>query len=69
MYVLIARIIYLLVYAAEHGLLLKKVIPFEAKYNLSSHRGVDRGFKIGESPKLYIFTKANIKIERQYQVS
>mmetsp|Transcript_18397 Transcript_18397/g.27283 ORF Transcript_18397/g.27283 Transcript_18397/m.27283 type:complete len:92 (-) Transcript_18397:9-284(-) len=26
-------------------------------YNLSSHRGVDRGFKIGSDPKMFIFGK------------
>ena len=46
-------------YAANHGLLLSSVKPFEAVYNLSSHRGVDRGFKIGKKPKLFIFTKPN----------
>jgi len=45
-------------FAAGHGLLLSKVKPFEAMYNLSSHRGVDRGFKIGSEPKMFIFSKA-----------
>lgn len=45
-------------FAAGHGLLLSEVKPFEALYNLSSHRGVDRGFKIGSEPKMFIFRKA-----------
>ena len=44
-------------FAAGHGLLLSNVKPFEAMYNLSSHRGVDRGFKIGKEPKMFIFGK------------
>ena len=44
-------------FAAGHGLLLSNVKPFEAMYNLSSHRGVDRGFKIGNEPKMFIFGK------------
>mmetsp|Transcript_14239 Transcript_14239/g.21047 ORF Transcript_14239/g.21047 Transcript_14239/m.21047 type:complete len:240 (+) Transcript_14239:495-1214(+) len=42
-------------FAAEHGLLLKNVLPYEVKYNLSSHRGVDRPFRVGQHPELYIF--------------
>lgn len=45
-------------YAGQHNLLLYKVMPFEVTYNLSSHRGVDRGFKIGSEPKTFIFSKA-----------
>lgn len=55
-------------YAADHGLLLYTVEPFDMKYNLSSHRGVDRGFSIGNNPKLYIFGKpCDMPIERKYQ--
>ncbi len=46
-------------YAATHGLLLSEIQPFEAHYNLSSHRGVDRGFNIGNNPKMFIFRKPN----------
>jgi hypothetical protein len=46
-------------YAANHGLLLAEVKPYNATYNLSSHRGVDRGFKIGKNPKMFIFAKPN----------
>lgn len=42
-------------YAAEHGLLLKLMEPFQVQYNLSSHRGVDRPFTIGDNPQIYIF--------------
>lgn len=45
-------------YAAEHDLLLSKVMPFTVKYNLSSHRGVDRGFKVGCEPQTFVFSKA-----------
>jgi len=45
-------------FAAEQGLLLLRTTPFEPVYNLSSHRGKDRGFKIGK-PKMYIFGKSN----------
>lgn len=41
--------------AAEHGLLLRNVAPFTPQYAVSSHRGVDRPFPVGEKPELYIF--------------
>lgn len=44
-------------YAAEHGLLLADVTPFECKYDRSSHRGVDRPFRVGRNPKMYKFIK------------
>mmetsp|Transcript_27066 Transcript_27066/g.39590 ORF Transcript_27066/g.39590 Transcript_27066/m.39590 type:complete len:377 (+) Transcript_27066:234-1364(+) len=44
-------------YAALHGLLLVDVFPFKVTYNLSSHRGMDRSFKIGKHPKMYVFVK------------
>ena len=43
-------------YAAEHGLLLRRLESFEPTYNRSSHRGLDRGFWVGERPQRYIFT-------------
>ena len=46
-------------FAANHDLLLSEVKPFQAMYNLSSHRGVDRGFKIGTEPKMFVFSKPN----------
>jgi len=43
--------------AAEHGLLLAKVFPYEPVYQLSSHRGMDRPFNIGKNPKMHVFLK------------
>lgn len=44
-------------YAADHGLLLSCIEEFgELQYDLSSHRGVDRAFSIGNAPRQYIFT-------------
>lgn len=42
-------------FAAEHGLLLARVLPYEAQYRLSSHRGVDRPFKLGKQPMMHVF--------------
>ena len=47
------------VYAAEHGLLLTRLEPYEPKYGLSSHRGVDRPFFIGDNPQRYCFQFPN----------
>lgn len=44
-------------YGGEHGLLLANTFPFEAQYHLSSHRGVDRSFKLGNDPMMHIFLK------------
>jgi hypothetical protein len=46
-------------YAAEHGLLLSRLEPFEPVYGLSSHRGVDRPFYIGKNPQKYFFRFPN----------
>lgn len=46
-------------YAAEHGLLNVGIQKFYPKYNLSSFRGRDKGFNIGDHPDLYIFSKPN----------
>lgn len=47
-------------YAAEHGLMLRNVVtPYVIQYDLSSHRGVDRTFPVGEKPELYIFDFPN----------
>jgi hypothetical protein len=43
-------------YAADHGLLLRRLEPYKPEYDLSSHRGVDRSFFIGDSPQRYVFT-------------
>jgi len=57
-------------WAAEHGLLLARVIPYDAQYRLSSHRGVDRPFKLGKSPKLHVFVKPDgvIKAPTEFQL-
>ena len=47
------------IYAAEHGLLLTRLEPFEPSYGLSSHRGVDRPFYIGKNPQRYCFRFPN----------
>jgi hypothetical protein len=46
-------------YAADHGLLLRTVRDFQVEYDLSSHRGVDRGFAIGDTPRQYILAHPN----------
>jgi hypothetical protein len=46
-------------YAADHGLLLRTVRDFEVEYDLSSHRGVDRAFSIGDAPRQYILAHPN----------
>jgi hypothetical protein len=45
--------------AADRGLLLARVVPYDAKYNLSSHRGVDRPFKLGTDPRMHVFVRPN----------
>lgn len=42
-------------YAAEHGLMLHTVEPYQPIHDLSAHRGVDRPFRVGQKPKLYRF--------------
>jgi len=49
-------------YAAEHGLVLRRLEPFfrhqkttTSAYDLSSHRGVDRPFLVGDQPLTYVF--------------
>jgi len=48
-------------YAADHGLLLHQIDPFEVKYNKSSHRGVDRPFLVRGTPFRYVFGFPNGK--------
>jgi len=50
-------------FAAEHGLLLASVTEYDATYNLSSHRGVDRPFKLGNKPEMYVFVKPDGMVE------
>jgi len=47
------------IYAAEHGLLLSRLEPYEPIYGLSSHRGVDRAFYVGKDPQKYYFRFPN----------
>ena len=57
-------------FAAEQGLLLARVFPYEAQHRLSSHRGVDRPFKVGKSPELHVFVKPDtvVKAPRETQL-
>jgi len=59
-------------YAATHGLLLRSVTPYQPVYDLSSHRGMDRAFRIGKVPKLYVFSKpdseASVTTRRDLQM-
>jgi len=43
-------------YAAEHGLLLSRVLPFRPTYNLSAYQWKDLAFNPGTSPNMYIFS-------------
>ena len=57
-------------FAANHGLLLSRIDSFEPSYSLSSHRGVDRGFKVGEFPQRYVFRFPNGEVvSRDLQIS
>lgn len=57
-------------YANHHGLLLQRVEEFRVDYDLSSHRGVDRPFSPGQTPKRFTFGLPNGNlIEPQYQIS
>jgi Domain of unknown function (DUF2431) len=42
-------------YAAEHGMLLQKLEPYQPQYTQSSHRGVDRPWKKNGNNQLYTF--------------
>mmetsp|Transcript_6952 Transcript_6952/g.20856 ORF Transcript_6952/g.20856 Transcript_6952/m.20856 type:complete len:492 (-) Transcript_6952:613-2088(-) len=55
-------------YANEHGLLLMDVFPYRAEYDLSSHRGMDRGFSVGKVPKMYVFKKPGIATAKEFQL-
>ena len=57
-------------YAAQHGLLLRRMIPYSPKYGLSSHRGVDRPFHLGKLPQKYFFAFPNHQpIDEDLQIS
>jgi len=58
-------------FAGEHGLLLYNVCSYQPMYNLSSHRGKDRGFNIGNQPEMYIFGKTKeplLKVPKAHQL-
>lgn len=56
--------------ANENGLLLKEKLPFPIRYNLSSHRGVDRAFSAGREPTRYIFGLPNgTRIREDFQLA
>lgn len=42
--------------AADTGLLLSRVDPFKPSYDLTSYRGRDHAFHVGDNPERYIFT-------------
>lgn len=42
------------VYGAAYHLLLRRVEPFHPQYALSSHRGVDRPFAVGDTAQTYV---------------
>lgn len=50
-------------FAAEHGLLLSRVFPYEPEYRLCSHRGVDRAFNLGPKPEMHVFRKPDGMVE------
>ena len=49
--------------AADRGLLLARVMPYEANYRLSSHREKDRPFSLGKDPTMHIFVKPDGVLE------
>lgn len=57
-------------YAAEHGLMLTRLEQYEPQYGLSSHRGVDRPFFIGDNPQKYYFQFPNGEsVQEDLQIS
>lgn len=56
-------------YAANHGLVLRSMEPYEPQYDLSSHRGADRPFRIGKQPLLYAFARpSKVGVPRSLQI-
>jgi hypothetical protein len=45
--------------AADRGLLLARVLPYEVGYRLSSYREADRPFKLGVDPTMHVFVRPN----------
>lgn len=57
-------------YAAESNLMLARLEPYEPDYGLSSHRGVDRPFFIGDNPQRYTFKFSNGEVvDEELQLS
>lgn len=58
-------------YAAEHGLLLRRLEPFETRYTQSSHRGVDRPWRKQGNNQLYTFSfpKPTLTVDEALQIS
>ena len=47
-------------FANQEGWVLTGVEEFDVEYRLSSHRGVDRGFRVGSHPEIYSFRYTGI---------
>lgn len=47
-------------FANQEGWVLTSVEDFQVQYRLSSHRGVDRGFRVGSHPDIYSFRYTGI---------
>jgi hypothetical protein len=57
-------------YAAQHGLLLRRVEPFQPAYDLSSRRGFDHSFSTGDAPLRYVFAHPDGQsIERNLRIA
>jgi hypothetical protein len=57
-------------YAASHGLLLRNIVDFQPDYDLSSRRGQDSPFFVGETPRKYVLGRPNgDKVEDAFQIA
>lgn len=57
-------------FANQHGLLLRCVEPFSVQYNLSSHRGTDRAFPLGQGARRYVFGRPSaVPIADDFQMA
>jgi hypothetical protein len=57
-------------YAASHGLLLRNIVDFQPDYDLSSRRGQDSPFFVGETPRKYVLGRPNgDKVDGAYQIA
>jgi len=52
-------------YAAEHGLLLSNMLPYQPNYNLSAYQWKDLSFDAGPSPQMYVFTNCSEEKEEE----